>query len=120
MVQAPEGFTGRVMGLISPETVKQPYKPLIGKWGGLILAFFLLAAVAISIIFAEPAGVGTNLFSDLFSGLQEKIPEFKLDFSILPEVKLPEMNFSTWIIATLAAIFILVLADTGLNKRRLI
>lgn len=120
LVQAPEGFTGRVMGLISPETVKQSYKPLIGKWGGLILAFFLLAAVAVAIIFAEPAGAGANVFSDLFSRLEWKLPEFKLNFDILPKVKLPAMNFSTWIIATLAAIFILVLADTGLNKRGLI
>lgn len=120
LVEAPEGFTGRVMERIRPEPSKQTYKPLIGKWGGLILALFLLAAVVLSIIFAEPAGAGPNLFSDLFSRLEWKLPEFNVDFSILPEVKLPAMNFSTWIIATLAAIFLLVLADTGLNKRGLI
>ncbi len=119
VVKAPEGFTGRVLDLLSSDKEKKSYTPLIGKWGGLIFALFLSAVVAVSIIFSEP-GEGPGVLADLFSRLEWKLPEISLCFDRLSSVQLPTMDLSAWIVSTLVAIFILVLADTGLHKRGLI
>jgi len=111
--RAPENLTSRVMGLISEESKKQAYKPIIGKWGRLTIILFVVGLVVASFIMAEP---GQGLFDSAgrFSSLEFQLPQvsFNLDF-------LSQFNLSTGLVSALVALFILVLSDAGIRRRRL-
>lgn len=114
VIQAPEGFTGKVMDLVITEPKKQTYKPLIGKSGRIFIILFIITIVVISIIFAEP---GERILKPISGILNPgwQLPEINLDFSFLQDI-----NMSTGIVAVLAALFILVLSDAGISKRKFV
>ena len=112
VIPVPDGFTDKVMDLVTAEPGKQAYKPLIGKGGRIIIILFMIAIVAISIIYAEP---GERILKPVSGILNTgwQLPKISLDLGFLKE-----MNISTGIVAGLVALFILVLSDAGLSKRK--
>ena len=113
VVQAPDNFTASVMDKIGALPVRKTYKPLIGRWGRILIILFLVAVVVLSLFFTEPGG---ELFSNSikFPSLGTDLPriQFNLDF-------LKDIHISTGLVAGLVAMFILILSDAGLNRRRL-
>ena len=102
-----ENFTVKLMERIHSIPVRRAYKPLIGRFGQFIILSVILVFITISIIYSEPSGFLTERSLNL--------PQ--LDFKI-PE--LPDLNFSKGFLATLMAVFILVVADNLFRKRRLL
>jgi len=111
--KAPLGFTGRVMNLIDAEPKQFRYKPLIGKGGRIIIILLLITFVVLSILLAEP-GAALMKSEGLLSGKDWKIPSIHLDLQFLSN-----LHLSGGIAAALLALFILVLSDAGLRKRRM-
>ena len=111
--KAPENLTSRVMNLISEEPEKQAYKPIIGRGGKWIIVLFIIGIVVASLVSAEP---GQQIFSSegVLSGIEWELPKltFNLDF-------LSKINPSTGLVAGLVALFILVLSDAGIRRRRM-
>lgn len=115
---APDGFTGKVMDLLSEKPQKLAYKPLIGNWGVLIIFIFLAAIVTVSILFAVPAE-GHQLLGKYIAELDWQWPQINISFDFLSSISLSPDKFPTWLISSLAALFILVLIDTRFLKRGL-
>jgi hypothetical protein len=113
ILKAPENLTSRVMDLISEGPEKQAYKPIIGKTGRWIILLFVVGVVVASLLAAEP---GQRIFSSegVFSGLEFQMPQltFNLDF-------ISQISPSTGLVAGLVALFILVLSDAGIRRRRM-
>jgi hypothetical protein len=118
VVPAPDGFTRKVMGLITDKSEERAYKPLIGKWGIFFVFLFLTVIVALSIIFAGQAE-STPVLSTFFSEREWQLPQINISFDFLDTMSVNPGKFPTWIVSTLAAIFILVLIDTRVLKRGL-
>ena len=112
VVPAPEGLTGHVMDLIAQEPEKKAYKPLIGRGGRIMIILLVAAIVVISVIYSEPGG---RLIESTgwFSNLEGRLPQLNLNLGFLSEIKL-----SSGLAAGLVAIFVLVLSDAGLNRRK--
>ena len=112
--KAPENLTSRVMELISEEPEKQVYKPIIGKTGRWVILFFVVGIVVASVLSAEP---GQSLFDSggVLSGLEFQIPQISFNLDILSRI-----NPSTGLVSALVALFILLLSDAGLRRRRLV
>ena len=112
ILKAPENLTRRVMDLIGEEPEKQAYKPIIGNTGRWIILLFVVGVVVASLLAAEP---GQRIFSSegVFSGLEFQMPQltFNLDF-------ISQISPSTGLVAGLVALFILVLSDAGIRRRR--
>jgi hypothetical protein len=114
MAKPPDNFTGSVMERISSEPARTVYKPLIGKGGRILIILGVLGIILISI---------------LYSGAGDTLPDIRERIT-LPGWNLPEVSFSldflsglsisSGIVAALVAIFILVLSDAGLNRRKLV
>ena len=102
VIPAPERFTGEVMERIGAEPERKPFKPLIGRTGRILILLFVVAIILISIFYTEPAG----------SSLRFRLPDLSFDLQFLTEI-----NLSTGVLASLAAIFILVLSDAGFRNR---
>jgi hypothetical protein len=113
ILKAPENLTSRVMDLISEEPEKQAYKPIIGKTGRWIILLFVVGVVVASLLAAEP---GQRIFSSegVFSGLENQMPQITFNLEFLSQI-----NPSTGLVAGLVALFILVLSDAGIRRRRL-
>lgn len=113
ILKAPENLTSRVMNLISEKPEKQAYKPIIGKTGSWIILLFVVGVVVASLLSAEP---GQRIFNSegVLSGLEWQLPQitFNMDF-------LSQINLSTGLVAGLVALFILVLSDAGIRRRRM-
>lgn len=105
LVSAPKNFTAQVMDRISSEPEQVTYKPLIGRFGKLFILIMVMASITISIIFSEP--------SSFLAERNIQLPQWNLS---LPN--LPELNFSTGLLAALSAVFILVATDSILRKRK--
>ncbi len=112
VVKAPDGFTRGVMDRIEAEPRKVTYKPLIGRWGRILLVLFIAGIVAVSLIFSTPAESGFDLGQKL-SLPEWQLPSWHIDFSFLSQ-----LHISPWILSTVVAIFLLVLSDAGLNRRK--
>lgn len=128
LVSAPKNFTANVMDRIYAEPVKKIYKPLLGRFGKLSILAIALTAIVISIIYSEPSGYLAERNVDLPSWKLNpsewnlNLPQLELN---LPQweqslQKFSEMNFSTGLVAALLAVFILVLTDNVLRKRRFV
>ena len=103
----PENFTLKVMEKINSEPEKIVYKPLIGRFGRLLILVVILSVIVISIFYSEPSGfLSENLFH---------LPKWDLNIG-----KLPDLNISTGVLTALLAVFILVVADNLFKRRRLI
>jgi len=112
--KAPMDFTSQVMDLIASVPVKKAYKPLIGKGGRIVIILMGITLVILAVVYAEP-GARFIQVGDPFSSLEWKLPEFNLNLQFLSKI-----NFSGGVAAALIALFILVLTDAGLGKRRLV
>jgi hypothetical protein len=114
MISAPENFTASVMDKIEALPAEKSYKPLIGRGGRIMIILFILGIVVIALLYSDPSG---ELFGRTISipQVERQLPQlnFKLDF-------LQKINFSTGVAAALVALFILILSDAGLSRRRLI
>lgn len=112
LVHAPESFSEKVMEKIGVESEKKTYKPLIGKPGGIVIILFITGIVAVSLFYSEPGGKLLERLGGL-SEITWQLPQinFNLDF-------LSKINISTWLVSTVVAIFILMLSDAGISRRR--
>jgi len=110
---APENFTASVMDLIEAIPAKKAYKPLIGRGGRIIVILFIIAVIVVAIIYTDPSG---ELFGSRITlpQAERQLPQlnFNIDF-------LQQINISTGIVSALVAMFVLVLSDAGLNRRKL-
>ncbi len=102
----------KVMDRIGVEPNKKAYKPLIGRFGRILIFLFIAGIVVVSVVYSEPGG---KLLENI-GGLPDvkwQLPQinFNLDF-------LSKINFSAWMVSTIIAIFILVLTDAVLNRRK--
>jgi hypothetical protein len=111
VISAPRGFTQNVMAQLETEPGKTAYKPLIGRWGRILIILFVVAIVVISVVYSRPGGRFVESLEIPKLGFQ--LPHLNLDLGFLSGV-----DHFAGIAAVLAAIFILVLSDAGLSKRR--
>jgi hypothetical protein len=111
--KAPLGFTSQVMDLIISAPEKKTYKPLIGRGGQIFIVLLGIMMVVFTVIYAEP-GAKFLQAGSAFPNLEWTIPEFNLNLQIFSKI-----NFSGGIAAALVALFILVLSDAGIQKRKL-
>jgi hypothetical protein len=111
-VQAPGSFTADVMDKIEAIPVKKPYKPLIGRGGRILILLFIGAVVVLSILYSDPGGelFGTSI---RMPTVERQLPQLNINLAFLKQ-----MNISTGLVSALVAMFILVLSDAGLNRRR--
>ena len=112
LAQAPDSFTAAVMDKIEAIPLGKSYKPLIGKGGRIMIILFIIAVVVLSFIYSDPGG---ELFGSTvrLPRPEWQLPQFNLNLEFLKQV-----NISTGIVSALVAMFILVLSDAGLNRRR--
>ena len=77
-----------------------------------MIILFLIAVVVISVIYTDPGG---ELFGSTIQlpTADRQLPQLNLNLEFLKQV-----NISTGVVAALVAMFILVLSDAGLNRRR--
>jgi hypothetical protein len=113
VVSAPEEFSASVMDKIGAIPEKAAYKPLIGRWGRVTIILFIVSIILVAVIYANPS-------SDLFGHpialpqLEMQWPQLHLNLEFLRQIK-----FSSGVVSALAALFILVLSDEGLRRRKL-
>ena len=113
VTKAPEDFTQRVMNRIEAGAVHKPYKPLIGRTGG-IITLLLIAGIAVaSLIFSSPGESGEGILETL-KPAEWHLPSLNLELGFLEHLK-----FSPWLIGTVMAVFLLILSDVGLHRRKL-
>ena len=112
LTHAPGNFTDQVMKKIRVETVKSAYKPLIGRGGKIIIVLIFIGLVLVSLLYSEPGG---RLFENArgLSNLEWKMPQLNFSFDFFSEI-----SISTWLVSTIAALFVLVLFDAVLNRKR--
>lgn len=110
---APENFTASVMDMIEAIPAKKAYKPLIGRGGRIIIILFIIAVVVVAVMYTDPSGelFGTTI---KLPRVERPAPQFNINLDFLQGI-----NYSTGIVAGLVALFVLVLSDAGLNRRRL-
>jgi len=109
---APGDFTSRVMDKLQAVPSKKLYKPLIGRGGRILIILTIAALVVVAMLFTDPAG---KLFGNNISIPQVEFRwtqlHFNLDF-------LKQIHLSTGVAAALVAMFLLVLSDVGLSRRK--
>ncbi len=113
MVKAPEDFTQKVMNRIGAESVHKPYKPLIGRTGGIITLLIIAGIAVTSLIVSSPGETEKGILENL-KPIDWQWPGLNLDFSFLEH-----LNFSPWLVGTLVAVFLLILSDAGLNRKKI-
>jgi hypothetical protein len=113
VVSAPGNFTAKVMDKIEAIPIRKSYKPLIGRAGRIIIVLFLAAIILLTAFYTEPGG---ELFGNSvrIPKLEPNWPELKLNYDFLQQI-----NISTAVVAALVAMFVLVLSDAGISRRRL-
>ena len=113
VISAPENFTASVMDMIEAIPAKKSYKPLIGRGGRIIIILFIIAVVVVAVMYTDPSG---ELFGTTIKHpqVERQAPQFNLNLDFLQGI-----DFSTGIVSALVALFVLILSDAGLNRRRL-
>ena len=112
LVHAPDSFSKKVMKRIVVEPEKKAYKPLIGRFGRILIVLFIAGIIVISLIYSEPGGRILENFKGI-SNLEWQLPQPNLSLDFLSEI-----NISAWLASTFAAIFILVFTDASLSRRK--
>jgi hypothetical protein len=113
IAKAPEDFTQKVMDRIGTESVHKPYKPLIGRTGG-IITLLIIAGIAVTSLLLSSPGESAKGILDTWKPVDWQWPSLNLDFSFLEH-----LNLSPWLIGTLVAVFLLILSDAGLNRKKI-
>lgn len=110
---APADFTASVMDMIKAIPAKKSYKPLIGRGGRIIIILFIIAVVVIAVMYTDPSGelFGTTI---KLPQVERQVPQLNINLDFLQKI-----DFSTGIVTGLVALFVLILSDAGLNRRRL-
>ena len=110
---APENFTASVMDKIEAVPLKLSYKPLIGRGGRIIIILLVIAVIVIAVLYTDPSGelLGSRI---TLPQAERQLPQLNFNLEFLKQV-----NISTGIVSALVAMFVLVLSDAGLNRRRL-
>ncbi len=111
---APENFTASVMDKIAAVPLKLSYKPLIGRGGRFIIILLVIAVIVIAVLYTDPSG---ELFGSRITlpQAERQLPQLNFNLEFLKRV-----NISTGIVSALVAMFVLVLSDAGLSRRKLI
>jgi hypothetical protein len=111
---APDDFTSRVMDKLQAVPSKKLYKPLIGRGGRILIILTIAALVVVAMFLTDPASklFGSNISIPRVEFRWTQL-HFNLDF-------LKQIHISTGAAAALVAVFLLVLSDVGLNRRRFI
>ena len=109
---APDGFTSRVMDKLQAVPSRKLYKPLIGRGGRILIILIIAALVVVAMLFTDPAGrlLGNNISIPRMEFRWTQL-HFNLDF-------LKQIHISTGVAAVLVAMFLLILSDVGLNRRK--
>lgn len=101
------------MDKIEAIPIKKLYKPLIGRAGRIVIVLFIVAIILLAAFYTDPGG-------ELFGGavkipaLEPKLPRLEFNYDFLQQI-----NISTGIVAAVVAMFVLVLSDAGISRRRL-
>ena len=103
VVPAPEQFTREVMDQIREEPEKTRFKPLVGRSGRILILLLVVAMVLVSVFYSKPNGTSTPF----------QLPDLSFDLQFLSEI-----NFSTGLLAALAAVLILMISDAGFRTNR--
>ena len=113
LLSAPGNFTAQVMDKIAAIPIKKSYKPLIGRGGRVIIILFIIAVIVIAVLYTDPSGEFFGRAVNL-PQLERQGPQinFNLEF-------LKNLNISTVFVSALVALFVLILSDAGLNRRKL-
>jgi hypothetical protein len=113
IVHAPDGFTRSVLERIEAEPVRKTYKPIIGKTGRILLILFIAGVVAFSLIYSFPGEAKLDPAGEILNlGWQWPSVNFSLDF-------LKDLPPQPWILSTIVALFLLVVSDAGLRRRKI-
>ena len=112
LVHAPDSFSKKVMKRIVVEPEKKAYRPLIGRFGRILIVLFIAGIIVISLIYSEPGGRILENFKGI-SNLEWQLPQPNLSLDFLSEI-----NISAWLASIFAAIFILVFTDASLSRRK--
>ncbi len=112
LIAPPADFSEKVMKKIGIVPKKVAYKPLIGRTGRILVLLFIIGIVMVSLLYSEPGGRIIERLGEL-PGPAWKLPNINYEF-------LSGIKPAGWLVSTIVAIFLLVLSDAGLNKRRLI
>jgi len=113
LVHAPKDFTRKVMEKISVESAGNKYKPLISRTGRLFILLAVAGMIVLSLIYGEPSE--SNFMESLGLKGEWNLPQLNLDLGFFSQFSL-----GTGIVAAVVALFILVLTDAGINRRRFI
>ena len=113
VVSAPDDFTAQVMDKIEAVPAKKSYKPLIGRRGRIIMILVVIAVIVLAVLYTDPSG---EMFGSRITlpKVERELPRINLNLEFFKQI-----NISTGIVSALVAIFVLVLSDAGLNRRRL-
>ena len=114
LIKAPGDLSERVMNQIQVKPDKNSYMPLIGRVGRMLVFLFITGIVVISLLFSEPGGRLPEI-TNWLSRLEWQIPQINFNFDFLAG-----FNFATWLVSTLLALFLLVLVDAGIKRKRLV
>ena len=114
LLAPPADFSEKVMQKIGVVPKKVAYKPLIGRTGRILVLLFIIGIVLVSLIYSEPGGRVIERFAEL-PAPDWKLPSININYEFLSGT-----NPAGWLASTVVAIFLLVLSDAGLNKRKLI
>jgi len=110
---APENFTASVMDKIEKIPLKKPYKPLIGRGGRILIILLIVAVIVLAFLYTDPGGqwFGSGISSPR---AERQEPLFQINWEFLKQI-----NISTGVASALLAMFVLILSDAGMNRRRL-
>ena len=109
---APDDFTSHVMDKLQAVPSRKLYKPLIGRGGRILIILIIAALVVVAMLFTDPAGklFGNNISIPRMEFRWTQL-HFNLDF-------LKQIHISTGVAAALVAMFLLILSDVGLSRRK--
>jgi hypothetical protein len=110
---APENFTASVMDKIETVPVKKSYKPLIGRSGRITIILIIIAVIVLAVFYTNPDG---EFFGSTIKlpQMERQLPQFSFNLDFLKQINVP-----TGAVAALVAMFVLILSDAGLSRRRL-
>jgi len=112
VISAPENFTASVMDKIEAIPEKKAYKPLIGRGGRIVIILFIIGIIVVTLLYSNPSG---ELFGSTIQlpQVEHKLPQLHFDLDFLKQI-----NISTGVVSALVALFVLILSDAGLSRRR--